>query len=544
MIHLSFFEEVKDKAARLIPTAYMEIVEECTAPNLSVPTYDHVNFLCKSVNKNPDCIVDVVRALRRRVVDDNPSVQYLTVLLLESMIKSCHPPFHVEVASQKGMLRDLELLASDPPKISTGMRAREAALALILNLSVWFAGHPDPRCHILATMANDVRVLSGPNAFTGVTPDTNTRIITENFNPGPPGQRATKKPAERRPLVDAICINLPTDEMISGMLDACVAFSEYLQNAGTLPDGTVRPDEVIVGFQDKIRQDHEYISILLSSNLKVDRDVLRSISDSQSAVLASMSTTKGEAKKEQVHMEAAPQPPQATTEPTAPPPAATKTANTTVDDLFGGPQSNPPPMTKMDPTPDEIFDSVAHTQQRDRTASLDVNTDTFSPSNSVVVPVDTPSVVENFRAENAAAAAAVPAVAPPAPVEHFDPFADPIPAVDSVPEMANPSSSPVVEEAQPEPSFSPREGGEREEEVVEEPAAENPAPAAEPVEEAPEEPEAAAEEVKEEEDPFGEPVVVTPEKAKEESEATPAAAPAPAADDDDDFDAFLNGRSP
>ncbi|CCW63842.1 unnamed protein product [Phytomonas sp. EM1] len=295
MVQLSFFEEIADKASRLLPTPYMEIVEECTKPELSVPPYEHVFFLCKKANNKPGEIVDIVRALRRRISDDNFAVKHLMVLLLDVMVRNCGLAFHAEVCAQKGLLRDLVNVATSVPTSAREVQAHRAALTLVLNLSIWFAGHPDLRCRLLATLANDVRQLAGPNAFDDITPNVNARI---HLGDVPPDSGCAKSPsaiaggrgrggcaALPADAVHAIAIDLPTEERISAMLDTCVALSEYVDNAQVDAQGNVIHDAVVVGFLQKVEEDHNYVTILLSSNLAVDRDVLRAISDNQANVI-------------------------------------------------------------------------------------------------------------------------------------------------------------------------------------------------------------------------------------------------------------------
>lgn len=293
MVQLTFLEEVKDKASRLIPSAYVGIVEECTAPNLTIPIYEHVMFLCASANNKPESLGDIVRALRRRITDNNPAVKHLLIMLLDAMIKNCGLTFHVEMCSQKGLLRDLENVATTKPTCARGMQTKEAAMKLILNLSVWFVGHPDQRCHILTTLASDVRAVVGPDAFDGVRPDTSVRLRVTAPAAGPtpprPGSAHQSRHGgggrERPPIVDAIPIDLPKEDQLSAMLDICMTFSEYINNIPVNDDGTISRDDVVHGFAAKIAEDRRYVTTLLSSNLKLNRDVLTVISQSQTSVL-------------------------------------------------------------------------------------------------------------------------------------------------------------------------------------------------------------------------------------------------------------------
>ncbi|KPI85035.1 hypothetical protein ABL78_5919 [Leptomonas seymouri] len=300
MVQLSLLDEVKDRASRLIPTPYMESVEECTAPGLLIPTFETVRLLCETVSRQPDEIAGVVRALRRRIADNDIAVKHLTVQLLDSMIKNSGTAFHTEVASQKGFLRDLVSIACIQPTTGRAMQAKEAALLLTLNLSIWFHGHPVPECYILTTLADDVRNQLGPNCFEGIEPDRNMRLRMPATVPAAAalrvdprgakvrrdsGGRAPSHRKEKRNIVDAIPIDFPTSERISAMLDVCMTFSEYLNNAEMNTDKPLTRDEVVLGCLSQVREDHRYVVMLLSSNLQLDRDLLGTVSDSQLAVL-------------------------------------------------------------------------------------------------------------------------------------------------------------------------------------------------------------------------------------------------------------------
>ncbi|KEG08883.1 hypothetical protein DQ04_06251000 [Trypanosoma grayi] len=294
MVVLSFLESIKDTASRMLPTPYMDIMEDATQPHLALPKYDGVAFLCESADTGEDTAVDVVRAVRRRITDDDPKVKYLTVLVLDALIKGCGRPLHLEVASQKGLLRDLQNIATHTPCITEKERmAKEAALALILNMSIWFTGHPDGRVYILTTISDDVRHAVGPNAFEGINPDTNTHVNVASRRHHQHHANSRSRHESRRhrqqqnnpqqPVVDAIGINYPTEEELAAMLDCCMTLAEYLNNAKVLPDGSIEVDDVIRGFREKIQADHGMLTVMLSSDLQLpNRDVLRDISDSQS----------------------------------------------------------------------------------------------------------------------------------------------------------------------------------------------------------------------------------------------------------------------
>ncbi|ESL06383.1 hypothetical protein TRSC58_05945 [Trypanosoma rangeli SC58] len=301
MVVLSFLENVRDAATRLIPTPYTDIVEEATQPQLFQPQYGAVSILCSSANSDNDAAADVVRAVRRRITDSDAKVQFLTILVLDALVKNCDAAVHLELASQKGLLRDLQNVATRTSCVTEKERmAKKAALTLILNLSIWFTGHPDGRLYILTTISDDVRHVIGPSAFEGIHPDTNTQIIpaaNRLQHRSRPEARRQAKPARQRqqrqegPIVDAVGINYPKEEELAAMLDCCMTLAEYLNNAKVQPDGSIEADDVICGFRKKILEDQKLVAVLLSSDLKLDnRDILLDVSGGQTALLRRLET--------------------------------------------------------------------------------------------------------------------------------------------------------------------------------------------------------------------------------------------------------------
>lgn len=78
------------------------------------------------------------------------------------------------------------------------------------------------------------------------------------------------------------------------MLEMTMALSDYIQNlqsACQAGDGAAVPpciDDVVREMAKTVQEDHNYVALLLSSDLDVDRDVLRTISDTQMMVLQSV----------------------------------------------------------------------------------------------------------------------------------------------------------------------------------------------------------------------------------------------------------------
>nr|CCC95655.1 unnamed protein product [Trypanosoma congolense IL3000] len=297
MVSLSLLDRAKDMAARLRSTPYLELVEEATDKRLEAPKPEAVALLCDNVNVREENAADVVRAVRRRMTSSDVTVQYLTILVLETLVKNCGLKLHLEVASQKGLIRDIFKIATSNPSSEREYLAKEAALVLILNFSVWFAGHPNQNLKFLMTVANAVRREVGPNAFDGISPDVDTRL---SMTVGPVrrpnhGHSDSVNSSQRTSITeihpgivaaDTAGIRVPTEEELSNMLDVCVTLAEYLNNATILDDGTIVIDDIIESILSNVRRDNDFLLLLIGSDLILsNRETLVDICNSQSTLI-------------------------------------------------------------------------------------------------------------------------------------------------------------------------------------------------------------------------------------------------------------------
>jgi hypothetical protein len=312
MASMSFMDEVKDKASRIIPSAYSEIVEETTSDVLLAPNYQNIVFICDSANANHENVTDIVRAIRRRMDNKSAKVQYFTVQVLDSLIKNCGLNVHVEVAETKGLLHDLFVIATRKPSRDGEREACTAALTLILNMSLWFSGHPDDRLKVLMELADHVRKSCGPNVFEGIEPDVTVQLKrTSGAATSAAKQQAAVARRQRRQeaeylrlqqeyalaasqqhhqqVVKAIPLVIPTDEEISGMLDACLVLAECLNTAES-QGSPIIGDELISNVATQIRRDHRNIAMILSSGAEISNmDVLLSVTDTQTTIIQRLS---------------------------------------------------------------------------------------------------------------------------------------------------------------------------------------------------------------------------------------------------------------
>jgi len=307
MPELSIVEEMKDKASRVIPTPYSGLAEEATSETLLSADFDKISFMCDSANAKEENTVDVVRAVRRRIDHKSPKVQIFTLALLEHLVKGCGETVHFELAECKGLLRDLVAIATRVPTREGELEARTTSLALILNLSVWFAGFGGPRCRPLVQLADEVRRKLGEKAFEGIHLETGVtlrRQVTSTRRAASARQAVSREEefrqrqqreylriqrdsmmrrTQQQPrIVAAIPVVQPTEESISDQLDACLLLAECLNNT----TGSIIGDETIAGIGTQIRKDNRHLTMLLESGAELaNMEMLLSVADSQAAVL-------------------------------------------------------------------------------------------------------------------------------------------------------------------------------------------------------------------------------------------------------------------
>lgn len=332
MVKLSFLEEIADNVSLVYPAHYLPLLEECTAPHLVNPTLPHIDVLVYKLQNVPDDTGEILRAIRRRLHNDNGYVRHLTIKVLTHLIRKSTPQFHDALSQQKGILKELEITASSPSQQTANGwgEARKSAKQLILNLNTWFLNHPNPNTHALVNLVTDVKLLSGPNAFSEMTADHQVRLAMpggrpisssggplssadpkRNQNEGrvaPPfpssfgpsstagsGAASTSRgrergrAEERTRVVDAIPVFLPTESTISTMLENCATLAEYLPNAAIDPvTGAFLQDDILDSFRSSIEKEHASLTLLLSSDLNLDREVIRCLVDNQSSLLSQL----------------------------------------------------------------------------------------------------------------------------------------------------------------------------------------------------------------------------------------------------------------
>ncbi|CAI9087036.1 OLC1v1021000C1 [Oldenlandia corymbosa var. corymbosa] len=103
-----------------------KVVEEATAETLDEPDWASNLEICDMINHDRLNSVDLIRAIKKRIMLRNPRVQYLALVLLETVVKNCDKAFS-EVAAER-VLDEMVKLIDDP---QTVVNNRNKALILI-----------------------------------------------------------------------------------------------------------------------------------------------------------------------------------------------------------------------------------------------------------------------------------------------------------------------------------------------------------------------------------------------------------------------------
>lgn len=108
------------------PNQTDKIVEEATAETLDEPDWATNLELCDMVNHDRINSVELIRGIKKRIMLKSPRIQYLALVLLETVVKNCEKAFS-EVAAER-VLDEMVRLIDDP---QTVVNNRNKALILI-----------------------------------------------------------------------------------------------------------------------------------------------------------------------------------------------------------------------------------------------------------------------------------------------------------------------------------------------------------------------------------------------------------------------------
>ncbi|KAJ4873766.1 Target of Myb protein 1 [Raphanus sativus] len=110
------------------PNPTDKIVEDATSENLEEPDWDMNLEICDMINQETINSVDLIRGIKKRIMmsKQQPRVQYLALVLLETCVKNCEKAFS-EVAAER-VLDEMVRVIDDP---QTVVNNRNKALMLI-----------------------------------------------------------------------------------------------------------------------------------------------------------------------------------------------------------------------------------------------------------------------------------------------------------------------------------------------------------------------------------------------------------------------------
>lgn len=103
-----------------------KLVEEATAESLLGPDWATNLEICDMINTEKVNSVEVIRGIKKRIMLKNDRVQYLALMLLETIVKNCEKAFS-EIAAER-VLDEMVKLVDDP---QTVVNNRNKALVLI-----------------------------------------------------------------------------------------------------------------------------------------------------------------------------------------------------------------------------------------------------------------------------------------------------------------------------------------------------------------------------------------------------------------------------
>ena len=108
------------------PNQTDQLVEEATAETLDEPDWATNLELCDMINHERVSSVELIRGLKKRIMLKSPRIQYLALVLLETVAKNCEKAFS-EIAAER-VLDEMVKLIDDP---QTVFNNRNKALMLI-----------------------------------------------------------------------------------------------------------------------------------------------------------------------------------------------------------------------------------------------------------------------------------------------------------------------------------------------------------------------------------------------------------------------------
>ena len=108
------------------PNQVDKLVEDATSESLDEPDWAMNLDICDLINTEKVNSVELIRGIKKRIMIKSPRVQYLALVLLETIVKNCEKAFS-EVAAER-VLDEMVRLIDDP---QTVVNNRNKALIMI-----------------------------------------------------------------------------------------------------------------------------------------------------------------------------------------------------------------------------------------------------------------------------------------------------------------------------------------------------------------------------------------------------------------------------
>ncbi|RAL39234.1 hypothetical protein DM860_002767 [Cuscuta australis] len=239
-------------------------VEKATSEFLMGPDWTMNIGICDIINSNHWVAKEVLRALKKRLLNKNPKVQLLSLTLLETMVKNCVHVIHVQIA-ERSILPEMVKIV----KKTMDTRVRDKILVLIDSWQEAFGG-PGGKYPQYYWAYRELK-----NAGVGFPPRAcnSAPIFT------PPVSHPTRKhlqlgyetPSESSSLAaQTENLSFPT---ISSMRSVLNLLAEMLQ-AVSPGDGaaTAVKDDVVVDLVERCRANHKKLMHMLTTT--GDEDIL------------------------------------------------------------------------------------------------------------------------------------------------------------------------------------------------------------------------------------------------------------------------------
>ncbi|CAH9123350.1 unnamed protein product [Cuscuta epithymum] len=109
-----------------VPNQADKLVEEATAETLDEPSWATNLELCDMINHDKINSIELIRGVKKRILLKSPRVQFLALVLLETIAKNCEKAFS-EIAAER-VLDEMVKLIDDP---QTVVNNRNRALTMI-----------------------------------------------------------------------------------------------------------------------------------------------------------------------------------------------------------------------------------------------------------------------------------------------------------------------------------------------------------------------------------------------------------------------------